>query len=252
MSRYGAMALSGSMDKIGPMCRSAEDCALVFDAIRGPDGKDNTLFDLPFNWDAGRDIRELRVGYLGSAFDEIEDDPEEPEQVARKRATQRNNRAALDDIRSLGVELVPFDLPDVPSDAIGFILTTESAAAFDDLTLNGELDSMKQPPEESRWPDTFRAARFVPAVEYIQANRLRMRIMKQVDEALGDLDLFVGSDLRLTNLTGHPEISIPGGFFEDTPTSLRFTGKLFGESEILLLAHAYQSKTNHHSKHPPL
>ena len=252
VSRYGAMALSGSMDKIGPMCRSAEDCALVFDAIRGPDGKDNTLFDLPFNWDAGRDIRELRIGYLRSAFDEIEDDPEEPERVARRRATQRNNRAALDDIRSLDVELVPFDLPEVPTDAIGFILTTESAAAFDDLTLNGDLDSMKQSPEESRWPDTFRAARFVPAVEYIQANRLRMRIMQQVDEALGDLDLFIGSDLRLTNLTGHPEISVPGGFFEGTPTSLRFTGKLFGESEILLLAHAYQSKTNHHSKHPPL
>ena len=252
VSRYGAMALSGSMDKIGPMCRSAEDCALVFDAIRGPDGKDNTLFDLPFNWDAGRDIRELRIGYLRSAFDEIEDDPEEPERVARRRATQRNNRAALDDIRSLDVELVPFDLPEVPTDAIGFILTTESAAAFDDLTLNGDLDSMKQSPEESRWPDTFRAARFVPAVEYIQANRLRMCIMQQVDEALGDLDLFIGSDLRLTNLTGHPEISVPGGFFEGTPTSLRFTGKLFGESEILLLAHAYQSKTNHHSKHPPL
>lgn len=252
VSRYGAMALSGSMDKIGPMCRSAEDCALVFDAIRGPDGKDNTLFDLPFNWDAGRDIRELRIGYLRSAFDEIEDDSEEPERVARRRATQRNNRVALDDIRSLGVELVPFDLPDVPSEAIGFILTTESAAAFDDLTLNGDLDGMKQPPEESRWPDTFRAARFVPAVEYIQANRLRLRIMQQVDEALGDLDLFIGSNLGLTNLTGHPEISVPGGFFEGTPTSLRFTGKLFGESEILLLAHAYQSKTNHHWKHPPL
>ena len=206
----------------------------------------------PFNWDAGGDIRELRVGYLRSAFDEIEDDPEEPEQVARRRATQRNNRAALDDVRSLGVELVPFDLPEVPTDAIGFILTTESAAAFDDLTLNGDLDSMKLSPEESRWPDTFRAARFVPAVEYIQANRLRMRIMQQVDEALGDLDLFIGSDLRLTNLMGHPEISVPGGFFEGTPTSLRFTGKLFGESEILLLAHAYQSKTDHHSKHPPL
>ena len=252
VSRYGAMALSGSMDKIGPMCRSAEDCALVFDAIRGPDGKDNTLFDLPFNWDAGRDIRELRIGYLRSAFDEIEDDPEEPEQVARRRATQRNNRAALDDIRSLGVELVPFDLPEVPTDAIRFILTTESAAAFDDLTLNGDLDSMKQPPEESRWPDTFRAARFVPAVEYIQANRLRLRIMQQVDEALSDLDIFIGSNLGLTNLTGHPEISVPGGFFEGTPTSLRFTGKLFGESEILLLAHAYQSKTDHHLKHPQL
>ena len=252
VSRYGAMALSGSMDKIGPMCRAAEDCALVFDAIRGPDGKDNTLFDLPFNWDAGRDVRELRVGYLRSAFDAIEDDPEETERVARRRATQRNNRAALDDIRSLGLELVPFDLPEVPTDAIGFILTTESAAAFDDLTLNGDLDGMKQPPEESRWPDMFRAARFVPAVEYIQANRLRLRIMQQVDEALGDLDLFIGSNLGLTNLTGHPEISVPGGFFEATPTSLRFTGKLFGESEILLLAHAYQSKTNHHSKHPPL
>ena len=155
VSRYGAMALSGSMDKIGPMCRAAEDCALVFDAIRGPDGKDNTLFDLPFNWDAGRDVRELRVGYLRSAFDEIEDDPEEPERVARRRATQRNNRAALDDIRSLGLELVPFELPEVPTDAIGFILTTESAAAFDDLTLNGDLDRMKEPPEESRWPDMF-------------------------------------------------------------------------------------------------
>ncbi len=252
VSRYGAMALSWSMDKIGPMCRSAEDCALVFDAIRGPDGKDNTLFDVPFVWDGGRDVRELRVGYLRSAFDEIEDDPENADRVARQRATQRNNREALDVIRSLGVELEPFDLPDVPSDAIGFILTTESAAAFDDLTLEGDLDSMKAPPEESRWPESFRSARFVPAVEYIQANRLRMRIMEQVDEALGDLDAFIGSNLGLTNLTGHPEVSVPGGFFEGTPTSLRFTGKLFGEAEILLLAHAYQSKTDHHQKHPTL
>lgn len=252
VSRYGAMALSWSMDKIGPMCRAAEDCALVFDAIRGPDGKDNTLLDVPFAWDPGRDVRELRIGYLRSAFDEIEDDPDNAERVTRQRATQRNNRAALDDIRSLGVELVPFDLPDVASSAIGFILTTESAAAFDGLTLDGDLDSMKAPPEESNWPDTFRSARFVPAVEYIQANRLRTRIMEQVDEALGDLDLFIGSNLGLTNLTGHPEISVPGGFFEGTPTSLRFTGKLFGESEILLLAHAYQTKTNHHRQHPPL
>jgi len=252
VSRYGAMALSWSMDKIGPMCRAAEDCALVFDAIRGPDGKDNTLFDVPFQWDAGRDVRELKVGYLRSDYDDIDDDPDNPDRVARARATQVNNREALDVIRSLGVDLIPFDLPDLPSDAVGFVLTTESAAAFDDLTLEGDLDSMKQPPEESRWPDGFRASRFVPAVEYIQANRLRTRIMEQLDEALGDMDLFIGSDLGLTNLTGHPEISVPGGFFEGTPTSLRFTGKLFGESEILLLAHAFQSQTEHHLKHPTL
>ncbi len=252
VSRYGAMALSWSMDKIGPMCRSAEDCALVFDAIRGPDGKDNTLFDLPFAWDAGRDVRDLKIGFLQSDFEPIEDDPEDNERVERARATQRNNRAALDVIRSLGVELVPFDLPELDSDAVGFVLTTESAAAFDDLTLNADLDMMKAPPEESRWPDGFRASRFVPAVEYIQANRLRMRLMVELDRAFGDMDLFIGSNLGLTNLTGHPEISVPGGFFEGTPTSLRFTGKLFGESEILLLAHAYQSKTDHHLKHPTL
>lgn len=246
------MALSWTMDKIGPMCRSAEDCALVFDAIRGPDGKDNTLFDLPFRWDAGRDVSSLRIGYLTSAFDPVEDDPENEERVRRQRATQDHNRAALDVIRGLGVELVPFELPDVASDAIGFVLTTESAAAFDDLTLGDELDMMKEAPEESRWPDGFRASRFVPAVEYIQANRLRTRIMSEVDEALGDLDLFIGSDVGLTNLTGHPEISVPGGFFEGTPTSLRFTGKLFGEAEILLLAHAYQGATDHHAKRPSL
>ena len=252
VSRYGAMALSWSMDKIGPMCRSAEDCAIVFDAIRGPDGRDNTLFDVPFNWDGTRDVTKLRVAYLRSTFDEIEDDPDNPERVARARATQENNRKAMEVIRSLGVEPVPFDLPDVPTDTISFILTTESAAAFDDLTRVGDLDSMKASPEESRWPDGFRASRFVPAVEYLQANRLRMRIMEELDEALGEIDLFIGSDLGLTNLTGHPEVSVPGGFFEGTPTSLRFTGKLFGESEVLLLAHAYQSKTEHHLKHPKL
>ena len=252
VSRYGAMALSWTMDKIGPMCRSAEDCALVFDAIRGPDGKDNTLFDVPFQWDAGRDVKSLKVGYLTSAFDPIDDDPENEERIRRQRATQDHNRQALDVIRDLGVELVPFELPDVPSDAIGFVLGTESAAAFDDLTLNGDLDRMKEAPEESRWPETFRSSRFVPAVEYIQANRLRTRIMSEVDEALGELDLFIGSDLGLTNLTGHPEVSVPGGFFEGTPTSLRFTGKLFGEAEILLLAHAYQGATLFHLEHPTL
>ena len=254
VSRYGAMALAWTLDKIGPMCRSAEDCALVFDAIRGPDGRDNTVLDVPFNWDAEADLGRLRVGYLRSSFDEdaVEEDPQNPQRAARERQTVANNRAALDTLRGLGVSLAPFDLPDVPTGAIGFIVGTEAAAGFDVPTVNGELDSMRAAPEESRWPDSFRASRFVPAIDYLQANRLRMQIIEQVHEALGDLDLFVGSDLGLTNFTGHPEISMPGGFHEGSPTSLRFTGKLFGEAEMLRLAHAWQAATDYHLQHPPL
>jgi Asp-tRNA(Asn)/Glu-tRNA(Gln) amidotransferase A subunit family amidase len=254
VSRYGAMALAWTLDKIGPMCRSAEDCALVFDAIRGPDGRDNTVLDVPFNWDAEADLAGLRVGYLRSSFDEdaVEEDPQNPQRAARDRQTMVNNRAALDTLRGLGVTLAPFDLPDVPGGAIGFIVGTEAAAGFDVATVNGELDSMRAAPEESRWPDSFRASRFVSAVDYLQANRLRMQIIEQVHEALGDLDLFVGSDLGLTNFTGHPEISMPGGFHEGSPTSLRFTGKLFGEAEMLRLAHAWQAATDYHLQHPPL
>ncbi len=253
VSRYGAMALSWTMDKLGPMCRSAEDCALVFDAICGPDGKDNTIIDVPFNWDATADVTKLRVGYLSSAFEgAIIEDPENPDRAEGERQTRQNNQAALQTIRSLGVKVTRFELPDVPTEAIGFILGTEAAAAFDDPTRIAQLNLMKEPPEESRWPDRFRASRFVPAVEYIQANRLRMRVMQEVDEAMSDLDLFIGSNLGVTNLTGHPEISMPSGFFQGSPTSLRLTGKLFGEPEILLLAHAFQGKTDHHLKHPTL
>jgi Asp-tRNA(Asn)/Glu-tRNA(Gln) amidotransferase A subunit family amidase len=254
VSRYGAMALAWTLDKIGPMCRSAEDCALVFDAIRGPDGRDNTVLDVPFNWDAEADLGRLRVGYLRASFDEdaVEEDPQNPQRAARDRQTMANNRAALDTLRGLGVTLAPFDLPDVPTAAIGFIVGTEAAAGFDVATVNGELDSMRAAPEESRWPDSFRASRFVPAIDYLQANRLRMQIIEQVHEALGDLDLFVGSNLGLTNFTGHPEISMPGGFHEGSPTSLRFTGKLFGEAEMLRLAHAWQAATDYHLQHPPL
>ena len=253
VSRYGAMTLAWSMDKIGPMCRAAEDCALVFDVICGPDGHDNTVIDVPFNWDATLDTTELKVGYLRAGIDdEIEDDPQSPERVAGLRRIQANNRAALDVLRRLGVRPVAFDLPELPSGAIGFILGTEAAAAFDQPTLNAELDGMRSLPEQSRWPDSFRASRFVSAVDYLQANRLRMRIIEELHEALGDLDLFIGSSVSLTNLTGHPEISLPNGFHQGSPTSLRFTGKLFGEAEILRLAHAYQAVTSHHLQRPPL
>jgi Asp-tRNA(Asn)/Glu-tRNA(Gln) amidotransferase A subunit family amidase len=241
VSRYGGMTLAWTQDTVGPMCRSAEDCALVLDAIYGPDGKDNTVLDVPFNWDASSNVTKLRVGYMRA-----------PADGAIDAQTRRNNEDALNVIRSLGVTLVPFALPDVPIEAIDFIRYAETAAAFDDVTRAGLLPQVERGPEESRRPDEIRAGHFIPAVEFIQANRFRMRVMEQVDQALGDLDLFIGSNQALTNRTGHPVISIPNGFSQGSPTALHLTGRLFGEQEILLLAHAFQAKTDFHLRHPSL
>jgi Asp-tRNA(Asn)/Glu-tRNA(Gln) amidotransferase A subunit family amidase len=241
VSRYGAMTLAWTQDTVGPMGRSAEDCALVLDAIHGPDGHDNSLLDVPFNWDATADVSKLRVGYMRPAGDDAADDE-----------TRRNNDNALRVIRSLGITIVPFALPDVPIEAIDFIRYAETSAAFDDETRAGVLSQVEQGPEQSRRPDEIRAGHFIPAVEFIQANRFRMRVMEQVDEALGDLDLFIGSNQALTNRTGHPVISIPNGFSRGSPTALHLTGRLFGEQEVLLLAHAFQAQTDFHLKHPPL
>ncbi len=238
VSRYGAMALAWTQDTVGPMCRSAEDCAIVFNAIYGPDGKDNSVLDVPFAWDATADVRTLRVGYLRSAFNDA--------------SARQNGEESLRVIRSLGVQVVPFELPDVAIEAIDFIRYAETAAAFDDLTRSGRLRDVEHGPEQSPRPAEIRPARFIPAVEYIQANRYRMRVMEQMDAAMFGIDLFVGANLLLTNRTGHPVISLPNGFFEGSPTALQMTGKLFGEPELLLLAHAIQSRTDHHLKHPQL
>lgn len=251
VSRHGAMALAWTQDTVGPLCRSAEDCALVLNAICGPDGKDNTVLDVPFSWDAGADVAKLRVGYLRSAFSDnaVSSAGASP---AMQVATRRNNEEAVRVIRDLGIEVVPFDLPQVSMPALDFIRYAETAAAFDDLTRSGELREIERGPEQSRRPAEIRPARFIPAVQYIQANRYRMRVMEQVDAAMSGLDLFIGGNLLLTNRTGHPMISVPSGFFEGSPTGLQMTGKLFGEPELLLLAHAFQARTAHHTRHPTL
>jgi Asp-tRNA(Asn)/Glu-tRNA(Gln) amidotransferase A subunit family amidase len=224
------------------MCRSSEDCALVFDAIHGPDGNDNTLLDVPFNWDGSADVSRLRVGYMRNIV----------VQGGSAEQARRNHEDALGVIRSLGVSLVPFELPDVPIEAIDFIRYAETSAFFDDVTRAGVLTEVERGPEDSRRPDEIRSAYFIPAVDFIQANRFRLRVMQQMDEALGDLDLFIGSHQALTNRTGHPVMSVPNGFAQGSPTALHLTGKLFGEQDILLLAHAYQAKTNFHLQHPRL
>ncbi len=252
VSRHGGMVLSWTQDTVGPICRSSEDCALVLDVIQGPDGRDNSVMDLPFNFDATTDVSRLRVGYLRSSFEgEIPESPGDPEAAEVERATRANNRQALEVIRSLGIEPVPFDLPDVSIAGIDLIRFVETAAFFEDATRRGDLTLVEEGPERSVRPIEIRSAWFTPAVAYIQANRYRMRAMQQMTEAMSGLDLFVGSRLPLTNRLGNPVVALPSGFFRDWPTSLHLTGRLFADAEILELAHAFQRATDHHMKHPP-
>ncbi len=233
VSRHGAMALCWSMDKIGPICRSAEDCAVVFNAIYGPDNKDFSVIDAPFNWDPDLDLASLRVGYSRAFHDKSP-------RNERERIAIQSYRDAVRALRSLGAGIRAVEIPKFDSSPLNFILSTEAAAAFDAFTRSNRDDLLK----DSRWPRIFRLHRFVPAVEYIQANRARTLLMKEVDGLFDEMDVFVGGDLALTNLTGHPEVVIPNGLREDgTPYGISFTGGLFREAELLALAHQYQSAT---------
>jgi Asp-tRNA(Asn)/Glu-tRNA(Gln) amidotransferase A subunit family amidase len=243
VSRAGAMALSWSMDKLGPLCRSATDCGLVFGAIHGPDGKDPTVYDRPFDWSPARGIAGLRIGYLKSSFD-------------ADHATKAFDAQALEVLKGLGAELIPVELPpDIPTAPLRIILSAEAAAAFDEITRSGKDDKMVRQ-TSGAWPNSFRASRFIPAVEYIQANRVRSLLMQRMDEVMRPVDVFVtpsfgGAVLLTTNLTGHPAVVLPNGFNPDgTPVSLSFIGRLFGEGELLALAEAYQGATGFHRRHP--
>lgn len=245
VSRHGAMALSWSMDKIGPICRTVEDCALVFNAIHGPDGIDQTLYDAPFNYDARLDARKLRVGFLQEDF--------ENQSGVRKT----NDLAALRTLRNLGIELKPVELPQYPVNNISFVLSTEAAAAFDELTLSGQDDWLRQQGAGS-WPNTFRRRRLVPAVEFLQAQRIRWLMVQDTARVFETVDVIVapsqsGRSLLLGNLTGHPCVVVPNGFStNNTPTSLCFIGKLFGEAELLAVAKTFQDATDFHRQHPAL
>ena len=250
VSRHGAMALSWSMDKIGPMCRSVEDCALVFEAIRGPDGRDPTVrLDLPFNWDPAKGIGGVRVGFFKSAF----------EATDREGRLNEHDQQALLTLRRIVPDLRPVETPaELPVNALGVILNAESAAAFDELTRSNR-DALME--ETSSWPNSFRQARFIPAVEYINANRIRTLLMQQMAETMKQVDVFItpsygGNSLALTNLTGHPSITLPAGFAKDgqragTPVSITFIGNLYREAELLAVARAWQDATDYHLQQPP-
>jgi Asp-tRNA(Asn)/Glu-tRNA(Gln) amidotransferase A subunit family amidase len=242
VSRTGAMALSWSMDKIGPICRNAEDLAIVFNSINGQDNVDQSLYDYPFNYSGDVEIKNLKIGYLKNDFN-------------KNYPFHSNDSLTLQMLKSLGAELIPIELPNIPVESISFILSTEAAAAFDELTRSNKDDLLVRQIKNA-WPNVFREARFIPAVEYINANRIRYTLIQEMESIMKNIDLYiapswVGDNLLLTNLTGHPCVVVPNGFSEDgTPTSISFIGKLFDEGKIIEVAKAYQDATDFHLKHP--
>jgi Asp-tRNA(Asn)/Glu-tRNA(Gln) amidotransferase A subunit family amidase len=261
VSRYGAMALSWTMDKIGPMARSVEDCAIVFNAIYGSDGRDETVVDAPFDWSPHTPLAKLRIGFIATEFEQTAPasggrggvSPED----ARRRAEARNAllKEALETLRRAGATLQPIALPDFPANALNFILSAEAAAAFDDLTRSKGVDQLtEQGP--GAWPNTFRTSRFIPAVEYIRAQRARTLLNRQMDGLMSKYDVFLspsgGASLGITNLTGHPAACLKAGFVDGLPQALMITGRLYDEATVLRVALAYERATTWHTMNPPL
>ncbi len=252
VSRHGIMALSWSCDKSGPMCRSVEDCALVLDAINGPDDLDLAVQDIPFNWDAHLDISKLRVGYLKAAFEDTRQTPH----------VNANDDAALQKIRDLGVNLIEVTLPEHSNLYFSTIMFGEANAALHDPFETRPAELVRQ--DEVVAQNSYR---LLPATEYVNANRVRTLLMQEMARLMTDIDVYIvpfdygdytpnpvaSLNSSVTNLTGHPCVAVPHGFDEKGhPTSLTFIGKLYGDAEMLALARAYQESTEWHRKHPNL
>jgi Asp-tRNA(Asn)/Glu-tRNA(Gln) amidotransferase A subunit family amidase len=265
------------MDKIGPMCRSIEDCALVFNAIYGPDGRDDTVVDAPFGWNPDLPLAKLKIGYIKSEFEAPTADgrgagreggagggrgegrgrggvsPEEQRRRAEERLALLNG--ALDVYRQAGATLHPITLPETLtrySAAISFVLSTEAAAAFDDLTRSPGIKDESL----NTWPNTFRTHRFVPAVEYIRAQRIRTLLMREMDKLMSEYDVFLSgtnsATLGLTNLTGHPAVAVRAGFVANAPLMLMVTGRLYDEATTLRVALAHERGSSWNARKPEL
>ena len=244
VSRNGAMALSWSMDKIGPICRSAEDLAIVFNSIYGLDGADQTLYDAPFNYQPSIELKGLKIGYLKNDFDKQYD-------------FYKNDSLTLVKLKELGAELIPIELPAFPVNDLAIMLSAEAGAAFDELTRSNKDDLLVRQIKNA-WPNSFRASRFIPAVEYINASRIRTMLIQEMQKLMSTIDLYVapsweGDNNLLTNLTGHPCVVLPNGFSDKgTPTSITFIGRLFDEGRLIAFAKLYQDATDFHLKHPEI
>lgn len=249
VSRHGAMTLAWSMDKLGPITRSVEDLAIVFSIIHGKDKKDPTTIDIPFYWNPDLKVQAKRIGYDKNAF---EDDHTFKEQ----------DEAVLKILEELGYELVPINLPAIDPEPLAFILTAEAATSFDELTLSGRDELLTRQTKDA-WPNFFRSARMIPAVEYIKANRIRTLLLGQMYEMFKENKIEVylapsfSKTLLLTNLTGHPAVVVPTGLRPNDdkgkglPTTITFIGDLYKDDKVLYVAKEYQDKTAYHKNKPP-
>lgn len=244
VSKQGAMALSWSMDKLGPICRNAIDCALVLNVIRGEDGQDFSVRNFPFNYNYNKDIKKLRVGILSSEF--------KPDEF-----NYQNDSSLVALLESQGIELIEKQLPsDIPSNSLSFILSAEAGAAFDDLT-RSKRDTLLVRQIKNAWPNVFRASRLIPAVEYIQANRLRHKLILQINDMMKDIDVLIApsfsDQLLITNLTGHPCVVLPNGSYAgENPGTITLLGNHFDEASILMFARYLQELTPFDEEYPPL
>lgn len=248
VSRSGAMTLSWSLDKAGPICRSAEDAAVVFAFLHGTDGKDGSAVNMPFNYKPGTNIKKLKIGYAKNYFDRITD-------------TSRNEWKVLKAFRQMGVNVDPVVFPDsgiYNFNIVDIVLSGDASAAFDELTRSNKDDLLTWQTRND-WPNYFRASRFYSAADYVNANRHRYLLMQQMDKLFSQYDVIItptyaGSQLAITNLTGHPAMSVPTGFNDRTklPTSITFLGRLYGEANLLSVVKAFQDATPFEDQHPPM
>jgi Asp-tRNA(Asn)/Glu-tRNA(Gln) amidotransferase A subunit family amidase len=254
VSRYGAMGLSWTMDKIGPMCRGVEDCAAALQAIYGPDGKDITVGDAPFNWNPDANISTLRIGYLKTEFEPPASTAANEQQRAQAEQRRAVYKTALEVLEKAGAKLVPIELPKFSAGSLRYILSAEAATAFDDITRDGRVNQLSgQSPND--WPNTFRTSRFIPAVEYLRAQRARTLLMHEMEKLMSQWDVFVSpapgsASLLVTNLTGHPAVVLPCGFVNDLPVAIMFTGGVYDEVSPLRVALSYERATKWHTMHP--
>jgi Asp-tRNA(Asn)/Glu-tRNA(Gln) amidotransferase A subunit family amidase len=260
VSRHGAMALSWTMDKVGPIARTVGDCALAFETIHGADVRDPYSRSVPFSWPPSRDVKSIRVGYVKSLFDaDYTTMADKDEDKRRYEEWKAFDAKTLDTLRGLGFDLKPIELPiSVPVNPLAAILTAEAACAFDALLRDGRVETMVRQTPDS-WPNVFRQGEMVPAVEYLRAQRLRTMVMREMAKVMEHVDVYVvpsfgGDNELMTNLTGHPAVVLPNGFraVDGTPTSITFQGGLDDDDLALAVADAYQRATDFHTRRPPL